>query len=76
MHSLTPIERTAFVLRHMENLTTGEIGSALGVLRTRQSKPYFARYRSCGAGWRIYGRIHEAFKQRTIDRALLRRRRC
>jgi RNA polymerase sigma-70 factor (ECF subfamily) len=31
MHSLTPIERTAFVLRHMENLTTGEIGSALGV---------------------------------------------
>jgi len=31
MHSLTPIERTAFVLRHMENLATEEIASALGV---------------------------------------------
>jgi RNA polymerase sigma-70 factor (ECF subfamily) len=31
MHSLTPIERTAFVLRHMEDLTTEEIASALGI---------------------------------------------
>jgi RNA polymerase sigma-70 factor (ECF subfamily) len=31
MHSLTPIERTAFVLRHMEHLTTEEIASALGI---------------------------------------------
>jgi RNA polymerase sigma-70 factor (ECF subfamily) len=31
MRSLTPIERTAFVLRHMENLTTEEIASALGI---------------------------------------------
>jgi RNA polymerase sigma-70 factor (ECF subfamily) len=31
MHSLTPIERTAFILRHMEHLTTEEIASALGV---------------------------------------------
>jgi RNA polymerase sigma-70 factor (ECF subfamily) len=31
MHSLTPIERTAFVLRHMEGLTTEEISSALGI---------------------------------------------
>ena len=31
MHSLTPIERTAFVLRHMENLTTEEIASALSI---------------------------------------------
>jgi len=31
MYSLTPIERTAFVLRHMEHLTTEEIASALGI---------------------------------------------
>jgi RNA polymerase sigma-70 factor (ECF subfamily) len=31
MHSLTPIERTAFVLRHMEDLTTEEIASALSI---------------------------------------------
>jgi RNA polymerase sigma-70 factor (ECF subfamily) len=31
MHSLTPIERTAFVLRHMEDLATEEIASALGI---------------------------------------------
>jgi RNA polymerase sigma-70 factor (ECF subfamily) len=31
MRSLTPIERTAFVLRHMEGVTTDEIASALGI---------------------------------------------
>ena len=31
MQSLTPTERTAFVLRHMEDRTTAEIGAALGV---------------------------------------------
>jgi RNA polymerase sigma-70 factor (ECF subfamily) len=31
MHSLTPIERTAFVLRHMEGLTTEQLGTALGI---------------------------------------------
>jgi RNA polymerase sigma-70 factor, ECF subfamily len=31
MSSLTPIERTAFVLRHMENLTTEQIASALDI---------------------------------------------
>lgn len=31
MHSLTPIERTAFVLRHMEDLSSEEIASALGI---------------------------------------------
>jgi RNA polymerase sigma-70 factor (ECF subfamily) len=31
LHSLTPTERTAFVLRHMEDYTTVEIGAALGI---------------------------------------------
>jgi RNA polymerase sigma-70 factor (ECF subfamily) len=31
MHSLTATERTAFVLRHMEDCSTGEIGAALGI---------------------------------------------
>jgi RNA polymerase sigma-70 factor, ECF subfamily len=31
MHSLTPTERSAFVLRHMEDCTSEEIGSALGI---------------------------------------------
>jgi RNA polymerase sigma-70 factor (ECF subfamily) len=31
MRSLTPVERTAFVLRHMEDLNTEEIGVALGI---------------------------------------------
>jgi RNA polymerase sigma-70 factor (ECF subfamily) len=31
MQSLTPTERTAFVLRHMEERTTEEIGVALGI---------------------------------------------
>jgi RNA polymerase sigma-70 factor (ECF subfamily) len=31
MHSLTPTERTAFVLRHMEERTTEEIATALGI---------------------------------------------
>jgi RNA polymerase sigma-70 factor (ECF subfamily) len=31
LHSLTPTERTAFVLRHMEDRTTVEIGAALGI---------------------------------------------
>ena len=31
MRELTPMERTAFVLRHFEGLSIGEIGSALGV---------------------------------------------
>jgi RNA polymerase sigma-70 factor (ECF subfamily) len=31
MHSLTPTERTAFVLRHMEDRTTEEIAAVLGV---------------------------------------------
>jgi RNA polymerase sigma-70 factor (ECF subfamily) len=31
MQSLTPVERTAFVLRHMEDRTTEEIGAALGI---------------------------------------------
>jgi len=31
MHSLTPTERSAFVLRHMEDRTTEEIGAALGI---------------------------------------------
>ncbi|MFY9644788.1 MAG: RNA polymerase sigma factor [Terriglobales bacterium] len=31
LHSLTPIERTAFVLRHVEGVTTEEIGAALGI---------------------------------------------
>jgi RNA polymerase sigma-70 factor (ECF subfamily) len=31
MHSLTTIERTAFILRHIEGLTTEEIAAALGM---------------------------------------------
>ena len=31
LHSLTATERTAFVLRHMEERTTAEIGAALGI---------------------------------------------
>ena len=31
MHSLTPIERTAFVLRYMEDRTCEEIGTALEI---------------------------------------------
>jgi len=31
LHSLTATERTAFVLRHMEDRTTVEIGAALGI---------------------------------------------
>jgi RNA polymerase sigma-70 factor (ECF subfamily) len=31
MHSLTPTERSAFVLRHMEDHSTEEIGAALGI---------------------------------------------
>jgi RNA polymerase sigma-70 factor (ECF subfamily) len=31
LHSLTVTERTAFVLRHMEDRTTAEIGAALGI---------------------------------------------
>jgi RNA polymerase sigma-70 factor (ECF subfamily) len=31
LHSLTATERTAFVLRHMEDCTTAEIGAALGI---------------------------------------------
>src|ERR1035441_4599301 len=31
MQSLTPTERTAFVLRHMEDRSTEEIGAALGI---------------------------------------------
>ena len=31
MHGLTATERTAFVLRHMEDCTTDEIGTALGI---------------------------------------------
>ena len=31
MHSLTPTERSAFVLRHMEDRSTEEIGAALGI---------------------------------------------
>jgi RNA polymerase sigma-70 factor (ECF subfamily) len=31
MHALTPIERTAFVLRHIEGQTTDEIAVALGI---------------------------------------------
>ena len=31
MHGLTATERTAFVLRHMEDCTTEEIGAALGI---------------------------------------------
>ncbi len=31
MHCLTPIERAAFILRHMEDRTTEEIGAALGI---------------------------------------------
>ena len=31
LHSLTATERTAFVLRHMEDCTTVEIGAALGI---------------------------------------------
>jgi RNA polymerase sigma-70 factor (ECF subfamily) len=31
LHSLTATERTAFVLRHMEDRTTAEIGAALGI---------------------------------------------
>ena len=31
MHSLTPTERTAFVLRHMEERTSEEIAAALGI---------------------------------------------
>jgi RNA polymerase sigma-70 factor (ECF subfamily) len=31
MHGLTPTERSAFVLRHMEDCTTEEIGAALGI---------------------------------------------
>jgi RNA polymerase sigma-70 factor (ECF subfamily) len=31
MHSLTPAERTAFVLRHMEERTSDEIATTLGI---------------------------------------------
>jgi RNA polymerase sigma-70 factor (ECF subfamily) len=31
MHSLTPTERSAFVLRHLEDRSTEEIGAALGI---------------------------------------------
>lgn len=31
LHSLTPTERSAFVLRHQEDCTTEEIGAALGI---------------------------------------------
>jgi RNA polymerase sigma-70 factor (ECF subfamily) len=31
MHSLTPLEHAAFVLRHMEDLTTDEIACALDI---------------------------------------------
>jgi RNA polymerase sigma-70 factor, ECF subfamily len=31
LHSLTPTERTAFVMRHMEDCSTAEIGAALGI---------------------------------------------
>ena len=31
MHGLTPTERTAFILRHMEERTTEEIATVLGI---------------------------------------------
>jgi RNA polymerase sigma-70 factor (ECF subfamily) len=31
MRSLTPTERSAFVLRHLEDRSTEEIGAALGI---------------------------------------------
>jgi RNA polymerase sigma-70 factor, ECF subfamily len=31
LHILTPTERTAFVMRHMEDCSTAEIGAALGI---------------------------------------------
>src|ERR1700678_454972 len=41
MHSLTAIERTAFVLRHMEGLTTDEIASALGIVPNAAKQTVF-----------------------------------
>jgi RNA polymerase sigma-70 factor (ECF subfamily) len=31
MHGLSPTERTAFVLRHLEDRTTEEIAAAMGI---------------------------------------------
>jgi RNA polymerase sigma-70 factor (ECF subfamily) len=41
MHSLTPIERAAFVLRHMEGQTTEEIAGALGIAPSAAKQTVF-----------------------------------
>src|SRR6202041_2163511 len=40
MHSLTPIERTAFVLRYMEDRTCEEIGTALEIAPNAAKKAF------------------------------------
>jgi len=41
MHSLTPTERTAFALRHMEDRTTEEIAAALGISQNAAKQTVF-----------------------------------
>lgn len=56
MHSLTPMERTAFILRHMEDLTTEEIAAALGIAPNAAKQTVFRavkKLRSRLAGLRV-----------------------
>jgi RNA polymerase sigma-70 factor (ECF subfamily) len=41
MQSLTPTERTAFILRHMEDCSAEEIGAALGIVPNAAKQAVF-----------------------------------
>jgi RNA polymerase sigma-70 factor, ECF subfamily len=71
MGKLTPIERIAFVMRHLEERSTEEIAGALGVAPNAAKQAVFRAVKKLRQSLAPLWVSHEALNRRRNDRALL-----
>lgn len=71
MGKLTPVERVAFVMRHMEERSTEEIAGALGVAPNSAKQAVFRAVKKLRQSLAPFWVSHEALNRRRNDRALL-----
>ena len=71
MGKLTPIERIAFVMRHLEQRSTEEIVGALGVAPNSAKQAVFRAVQKLRQSLAPFWVSHEALNRRRNDRALL-----
>jgi len=72
MHGLTPAERTAFVLRHLEDCTTEEIAAAMGVPPNTAKQSVFRAVQKLRQRLATLKVKYEASEPRRTDRTGLR----